>query len=116
VSLLNKPAGKNELPIDLDSGAPAVRGDPPDPDQICLQGTRKALEGNQHPDRDAQFRYINTLAGEFLASGDPVISVDTKKKRVCATKHVISLAQLGGIRRSVPGSNGLPRSERKRGT
>lgn len=47
-----------------------------------LQGTRKMLEGNQHPDRDAQFRYINTLAGEFLASGDPVISVDTKKKEL----------------------------------
>lgn len=47
-----------------------------------LQGTRKTLEGNQHPDRDAQFRYINTLAGKFLASGDPVISVDTKKKEL----------------------------------
>jgi hypothetical protein len=47
-----------------------------------LQGTRKMLEGTQHPDRDAQFRYINTLAGEFLASGDPVISVDTKKKEL----------------------------------
>jgi hypothetical protein len=47
-----------------------------------LQGTRKTLEGRQHPDRDAQFRYINTLAGEFLASGDPVISVDTKKKEL----------------------------------
>ncbi|MGH3685529.1 MAG: ISAzo13-like element transposase-related protein [Pseudonocardiaceae bacterium] len=38
-----------------------------------LQGTRKTLEGHQHPGRDAQFRYVNTLAGEFLASGDPVI-------------------------------------------
>jgi hypothetical protein len=36
----------------------------------------------QHPDRDAQFRYINTLAGKFLTSGDPVISVDTKKKEL----------------------------------
>jgi hypothetical protein len=50
--------------------------------QYSLQGTRKTLEGRQHPDRDAQFRYINTLAGEFLASGDPVISVDTKKKEL----------------------------------
>jgi transposase len=48
--------------------------------KYSLQGTRKTLEGRQHPDRDAQFRYINTLAGEFLASGDPVISVDTKRK------------------------------------
>ena len=47
-----------------------------------LQGTRKTLEGAQHPDRDAQFRYINGLAAEFLASSDPVISVDTKKKEL----------------------------------
>jgi transposase len=47
-----------------------------------LQSTRKTMEGNQHPDRDDQFRYINKLAGEFLDSGDPVISVDTKKKEL----------------------------------
>jgi transposase len=47
-----------------------------------LQGNRKTLEGKQHPDRDAQFRYINTMAEDFLASGDPVISVDTKKKEL----------------------------------
>jgi len=47
-----------------------------------LQGTRKTLEGAQHPDRDAQFRHISSLAGEFLAAGDPVISVDTKKKEL----------------------------------
>jgi Rhodopirellula transposase DDE domain len=47
-----------------------------------LQGTRKKMEGNQHPDRDDQFRYINELAMEFLAAGDPVISVDTKKKEL----------------------------------
>src|SRR6266498_1189811 len=45
-----------------------------------LQGTRKTLEGAQHPDRDAQFRYINRLAMELIAAGEPVISVDTKKK------------------------------------
>jgi transposase len=50
--------------------------------KYSLQATRKTLEGRQHPDRDAQFRYINTLAEEFLASGDPVISVDTKKKEL----------------------------------
>jgi hypothetical protein len=44
-----------------------------------LQGTRKKMEGSQRPDRDDQFRYINTLAREFLAPGDPVISVDTKE-------------------------------------
>jgi DDE family transposase len=47
-----------------------------------LQGTRKALEGKQHPDRDEQFGYLNDLARQFLASGDPVISVDTKKKEL----------------------------------
>jgi hypothetical protein len=47
-----------------------------------LQGTRKKLEGSQHPDRDDQFRYINKLAKEFLAAGEPVISVDTKKKEL----------------------------------
>jgi hypothetical protein len=47
-----------------------------------LQATRKTLEGAQHPDRDAQFRYINALAGQYLAAGDPVISVDTKKKEL----------------------------------
>lgn len=36
----------------------------------------------QHPDRDAQFRYVNDMADQFLASGDPVISVDTKKKEL----------------------------------
>ena len=47
-----------------------------------LQGNRKTLEGTQHTDRDAQFEYINSLAGQFLATGDPVISVDTKKKEL----------------------------------
>jgi DDE family transposase len=50
--------------------------------RYSLQGTRKRLEGSQHPDRDDQFRYINELATEFLAAGDPVISVDTKKKEL----------------------------------
>jgi transposase len=47
-----------------------------------LQSTRKKMEGSQHPDRDDQFRYINKLATELLAAGDPVISVDTKKKEL----------------------------------
>jgi len=49
---------------------------------FSLQGNRKTLEGVQHPDRDAQFRHINSVAEEFLAAGDPVISVDTKKKEL----------------------------------
>src|SRR6266511_1167031 len=45
-----------------------------------LQRTRKTLEGAQHPDRDAQFGYLNEQAREHLAAGQPVVSVDTKKK------------------------------------
>lgn len=47
-----------------------------------LQLNRKQKEGPQHPDRDAQFRYINRQEASFRASGDPVISVDTKKKEL----------------------------------
>jgi transposase len=82
---------------------------------FSLQGTRKTLEGAQHPDRDAQFRHINALATQFLADDEPVISFDTKKKEPAPRKRlVIFSAQPGGTRRSVPGSNGLPGSERKR--
>jgi len=47
-----------------------------------LQANRKTREGTDHPDRDAQFRYINEHAQAFLQAGDPVISVDTKKKEL----------------------------------
>jgi len=47
-----------------------------------LQATSKQVEGAQHPDRDAQFRYLNEQARSHLADGQPVISVDTKKKEV----------------------------------
>jgi transposase len=47
---------------------------------FSLQANAKALEGKQHPDRDAQFRYINEQARQHQAAGQPVISVDTKKK------------------------------------
>jgi transposase len=50
-----------------------------------LQGNTKTLEGTQHPDRDAQFGHIHNTAGEFLSSGDPVISVDCKKKELVGT-------------------------------
>ncbi|MER6832357.1 ISAzo13 family transposase [Streptosporangium sp. NPDC000563] len=49
---------------------------------FSLQGNAKTVEGAQHPDRDAQFRYINDQAKDFQAAGDPVISVDTKKKEL----------------------------------
>jgi hypothetical protein len=47
-----------------------------------LQRTQKTEEGAQHPDRDAQFRYVNEQAKQHLAAGQPVISVDTKKKEL----------------------------------
>ena len=45
-----------------------------------LQSPARVLEGRQHPDRDAQFRHLNAKIAEFREAGEPVISVDTKKK------------------------------------
>ena len=47
-----------------------------------LQGNRKSREGTQHPDRDAQFRFINDQVRRFHHCGQPAISVDTKKKEL----------------------------------
>ena len=47
-----------------------------------LQANRKTLEGANHPDRDAQFGYINAQVKQALAVGEPAISVDTKKKEL----------------------------------
>jgi Rhodopirellula transposase DDE domain len=47
-----------------------------------LQATSKQVEGSAHPDRNAQFDYINDLAAEHLDAAQPVISVDTKKKEL----------------------------------
>ena len=47
-----------------------------------LQSVRKSREGAQHPDRDAQFQHIARQVAEFLRAGQPVISVDTKKKEL----------------------------------
>jgi hypothetical protein len=47
-----------------------------------LQANVKTVEGTQHPDRDAQFRYINRKVSRFLRTHDPVVSVDTKKKEL----------------------------------
>ncbi|MEX5637277.1 ISAzo13 family transposase [Parafrankia sp. FMc2] len=49
---------------------------------FSLQGTSRTTEGTRHPDRDGQFRYINDRVREFTAAGQPVLSVDTKKKEV----------------------------------
>ncbi len=47
---------------------------------FSLQANAKTIEGKQHPDRDAQFRYIGEQARAHQAAGEPVISVDAKKK------------------------------------
>lgn len=47
-----------------------------------LQGNRKTKEGTQHPDRDAQFAHINATVKRFQQQGQPVISVDAKKKEL----------------------------------
>jgi len=49
---------------------------------FSLQANAKTIEGNQHLDRDAQFSYLNEQAAAHLAAGEPVISVDTKKKEL----------------------------------
>jgi Rhodopirellula transposase DDE domain len=47
-----------------------------------LQGNRKTEEGEDHPDREAQFGHINNAVKQYLRQGSPVISVDTKKKEL----------------------------------
>lgn len=50
--------------------------------KFSLQANRKTREGDSHPDRDAQFRHLNESVRTALAAGEPVISVDTKKKEL----------------------------------
>ncbi len=50
--------------------------------EYSLQGNRKTKEGTDHPDRDKQFRFISRTCKRFLSKGNPVISVDTKKKEL----------------------------------
>lgn len=49
---------------------------------FSLQANAKTVEGAQHPDRDAQFRYLNEQARDPRDAGDPAISVDSKKKEL----------------------------------
>jgi hypothetical protein len=51
-------------------------------EKFSLQANRKTREGSEHPDRDAQFAHINASVTAALAEGQPVISVDTKKKEL----------------------------------
>ena len=47
-----------------------------------LQANRKTKEGDKHPDRNAQFEYINAKVQQYIGRRQPVISVDTKKKEL----------------------------------
>jgi len=51
-------------------------------DGYSLQANKKTREGAQHPDRDAQFGHINRTVAEAIAAGQPVISVDTKRREL----------------------------------
>jgi len=50
--------------------------------EYSLQANRKVLEGSQHPDRNAQFEYLNQQVQAQVAAGEPAISVDAKKKEL----------------------------------
>ena len=51
-------------------------------ENFSLQGNAKTIEGGRHPDRDAQFAHINDQAAQHIAAGQPVISVDGKRKEL----------------------------------
>nr|WP_246654161.1 ISAzo13 family transposase [Nonomuraea guangzhouensis] len=63
--------------VSADTVADILRGE-----GFSLQANAKTLEGAQHPDRDAQFRYLNEQVRAHRDTGQPVISVDTKKKEL----------------------------------
>jgi len=56
-------------------------------DGWSLQGMSRVLEGRQHPDRDAQFGHINAKIRQYRQAGEPVISVDSKKKEQLGAYH-----------------------------
>jgi hypothetical protein len=56
-------------------------------DGYSLQGMSRVLEGSQHEDRDAQFRHVNARIAEHQAAGEPVVSVDGKKKEKLGAYH-----------------------------
>jgi len=69
---------------------------------FSLQGNAKALEGKQSPDRDAQFRYLNEQVRVRRDAGEPVVSVDTKKKELVGNYH--NGGRSGGRRATRSGS------------
>jgi hypothetical protein len=51
-------------------------------DDYRLQSNRKTKEGKQHPERNEQIEYINRQSITFMGEGEPVVSIDTKKKEL----------------------------------
>ena len=74
--------GRKQHPVSHAKVAQLLRGQ-----KYSLQSNRKTEEGEDHPDRDAQFRHINKQVREALKAGIPVISVDTKKKELIGNYH-----------------------------
>jgi hypothetical protein len=68
---------RQKHPVSHEKVAQLLRGQ-----NYSLQSNRKTEEGTDHPDRDAQFRHISARVKRALATGLPVISVDTKKKEL----------------------------------
>src|SRR4029434_8618266 len=76
--------------------------------QYSLQGNRKTQEGTSHPDRNAQFLYIHATASAVQQRGDPVISIDTKKKELIGNyKNGGQEWAPKGTRREVKGQDSL---------
>lgn len=78
-SLRNLSAELNKLGYDISH---RVVGEILKSQGYTLQANRKTNEGGNHPDRDAQFDYINKSIKKFFRAGDPVVSVDCKKKEL----------------------------------
>jgi len=79
-----------------------------------LQGNRKTIEGKQHPDRHAQFEYINARVTAEMRAAQPVISVDTKKKELIGNYKNARMASKGrsteGQRPRLPEPRRSPRA------
>ena len=58
---------------------------------FSLQGNAETAEGNQHSDRDAQFRYLAAQVGEHVAGGQPEVSVDAKKKELLGAPEQVNV-------------------------
>jgi hypothetical protein len=92
-SLRNLAAGLRELGHQISHG---VVGELLRALGYSLQANRKTREGGNHPDRDAQFAYINEQVKAALAAGEPAMSVDTKKKELVGDFKDVATQRLTG--------------------